>query len=139
MIGDCPNIAGPEGDVKPKFRQRTPNGEIGMNYEQLVNVASKLSLATLLIIILVGGYQGLWVYGPTYKQMVAERDEWKSLALKGANVATQAAQRALPVIGAAPQAMSPLPRDARPDDVAARLQVVDRATSYKTEPTDEPQ
>jgi hypothetical protein len=58
-------------------------------------------IAGLLLLILVTGFSGTWVYGPLYTKMEADRDEWKKVALQGLQVARQVSpERAL--IGAAP-------------------------------------
>jgi hypothetical protein len=67
----------------------------------LFELASKLSgagLATLLIFILVGGWKRMWVWGYQLEQLRtdmkeqllderAEKQEWKSLALRNLEVA----------------------------------------------------
>ncbi len=88
-----------------------------MNFQQILDVSTKLSLAGVLILILVGGYQGLWVYGPTFKAMVADRDEWKQLALQGANLV-----RPRVVAYSAGPPAAPLPPTATKSDVRAKLQ-----------------
>lgn len=60
-----------------------------MDISKLTEYAGRLTATLLLIFIVYSGSMGLWVYGTTYKQMVAERDEWKDLAIKGAVIANK--------------------------------------------------
>lgn len=41
----------------------------------------------LLVIIIVGGHRKWWVWGYLYDQVLKERDEWKTLALRGTELA----------------------------------------------------
>jgi hypothetical protein len=68
----------------------------------LMTLAEKLSgagLATLLIMILVGGWRQYWVFGWQFKQLQDERDEWKRMALRG----TDFAERAVSLVAKSPQ------------------------------------
>ena len=44
----------------------------------------------LLILIIYGGIKQKWVYGWQYREIVADRDEWKQIALRGTALAEQA-------------------------------------------------
>ncbi len=75
---------------------------------ELVDLAGKLSgagLATVLILILIGGWKGLWVFGwvqmreramleQQRDQLFKERDEWKTLALRATATADKAVDHA---------------------------------------------
>ncbi len=75
---------------------------------ELVDLAGKLSgagLATILILILIGGWKGLWVFGwvqmreramleQQRDQLFKERDEWKTLALRATATADKAVDHA---------------------------------------------
>lgn len=49
------------------------------------NIA-KVSMAGLLIVVLVMGQMGIWVWGTQLAEAKKDRDEWKVLALKAANL-----------------------------------------------------
>lgn len=106
-----------------------------MDYTKLIDIGSKVSLAVVLMVILYGGVTGYWVAGSTYQDVVKERDTWKELALKGTKVAEQAAHT---LITGPQDAQPPLPSNASPAEVNARLEVLRNKTAYKTEPTDLP-
>jgi len=75
---------------------------------ELVDLAGKLSgagLATVLILILIGGWKGLWVFGwvqmreramleQQRDQLFKEREEWKTLALRATATADKAVEHA---------------------------------------------
>jgi hypothetical protein len=79
----------------------------------LFELASKLSgagLATLLIFILVGGWKRMWVWGYQLEQLRtdmkeqllderAEKQEWKSLALRNLEVAKVLVSGPAPIPG----------------------------------------
>lgn len=54
--------------------------------DKIVDWATKASLGSLLLAILVLGQAGVWVWGAQYESLKAERDEWKAVALKAARV-----------------------------------------------------
>jgi hypothetical protein len=47
---------------------------------------SKAGIIGLLVLILVTGSTGMWVWGTTYNEMKKDRDEWKTTALNGLKV-----------------------------------------------------
>lgn len=49
----------------------------------LIDKLSGAGLATLLIVILYGGFKRLWVWGYQLEEMRIDRDRWQQLALKG--------------------------------------------------------
>ena len=75
---------------------------------ELVDLAGKLSgagLATVLILILIGGWKGLWVFGWVQMReramleqqrdhLFKEREEWKTLALRATATADKAVDHA---------------------------------------------
>jgi hypothetical protein len=95
-----------------------------MDYSKLFDIASKVSLAVVLMVILVGGVNGYWVAGSTYREMVADRNEWKNLALQGTNLAVRTLRPAHHVYGASEPFPAPLPKEARPEDVKEKLEEV---------------
>jgi hypothetical protein len=106
-----------------------------MDFLKVADIASKLSLVTLLVLILIGGHLGFWVYGSTYKDMTKDRDEWKTLALKGANVAALASNQTI----AGMRASTSLPRispSASKSQVADLLHHVENRAKFVTEPSD---
>ena len=80
----------------------------GKRVMELVDLAGKLSgagLATVLILILIGGWKGLWVFGwvqmreramleQQRDQLFKEREEWKTLALRATATADKAVDHA---------------------------------------------
>jgi hypothetical protein len=66
--------------------------------QELVGLVTDGGVIALLILILVGGHRRWWVWGWLHKETVADRDEWKQLALRGtglAETATSAARKAI--------------------------------------------
>lgn len=62
--------------------------------KELVDIISGGGLVGLLVIILVAGMRGYWVWGWAYKEGIAreqrlreERDEWRDLAIQGMTLA----------------------------------------------------
>jgi hypothetical protein len=53
----------------------------------------------LLILVLVGGFRAWWIYGPLHdrivRDLVADRDFWRDMALRGVALAERAADAAL--------------------------------------------
>lgn len=97
-----------------------------MDYQKLIDLSTKISLATVLILILVGGWQGVWVFGPTYREAIAERNEWKALALKGARLS----EAGLPHVVSTMVPPAPLaPTDL--ENTAARLRRVENLQSSR--------
>jgi hypothetical protein len=73
-----------------------------MNWNDILNQASKITATGLLALILVTGYLGYWVFGSTYQDALKQRDEWKEVALKATKLADGH------VVGAAsPPSLSP--------------------------------
>lgn len=77
------------------------DGNSGMDFLTLAEKASALSLPTLLILILVGGYRKWWVWGWQLKEAETRCDallsaanvretEWKDMALTGGRLADKA-------------------------------------------------
>lgn len=58
-----------------------------MSFGELLQVLQQGGMVGLLLIIIVGGARGWWVFGWTYKDRIrdlaAERDQWMRAALKG--------------------------------------------------------
>ena len=66
----------------------------------ILDVLNAAGTLGVLVLILVAGYRGTWVWGRDHREQVAElradRDEWKHMALAG----TDLADRAVQVVGA---------------------------------------
>jgi hypothetical protein len=62
---------------------------------QLMKLLNDGGMIALLLIILVGGLRRWWVFGWIYEEKMQDCDEWKELALKGAETATRAAEVAV--------------------------------------------
>ena len=58
-----------------------------MKPEFLKDLCIKGGLIGLLAFALVTGQQGYWYFGNAYNEVKADRDAWKALAVKGANLA----------------------------------------------------
>lgn len=55
-----------------------------------VDLAQKLSglgFATTLVLILIGSYRGIWVWGSQLQKAEKEAAEWKAMALQAAGLA----------------------------------------------------
>jgi hypothetical protein len=98
-----------------------------MDYSKLIDIASKVSLAVVLMVILIGGVNGYWVAGSTYREAIEDRNEWKKLALQGTNLAVRTASFPGVAYGARPHFPAPLPKEASPEDVRAKLEEVKHA------------
>lgn len=53
--------------------------------------ARDVTVTGLLVVALVGGARGWWVYGRYYREMVVDRDFWRDQALSGTKAAEQLA------------------------------------------------
>jgi hypothetical protein len=104
-----------------------------MDYGKILEYAGRISVGVLLLIILWAGSAGYWVFGSQYKDVVADRDVWKELALK----ATQVAERTTVKLGVPP--LPPLARASSPADVEDRLATLNSRVKYMTEPAEETQ
>ncbi len=71
----------------------------------LVRDLLDVGLSGLLILVLIGGFREWWVYGPAHKRTVAElhqrlkdlgadRDFWRTAALRGTKIAEKAVESA---------------------------------------------
>lgn len=75
-----------------------------MDFSKISEYVGRVSVATLLASILIAQQMGYWVDGQTHRQMVAERDEWKSIALKATHLASNEGPH---VTGMMPPTVSP--------------------------------
>lgn len=48
----------------------------------IVQIVPKLSMVGMLIFTIVGGYFGVWVWGPDHKRLEKDRDFWREMALQ---------------------------------------------------------
>lgn len=83
-----------------------------------VDNISKVGIIGLLLIILVTGSTGTWVWGTTYNEVKAERDEWKKTALDGLRVAREISPARIPIMAGPPG------KELTPSDIRNQLQVV---------------
>jgi hypothetical protein len=90
---------------------------------------TKGGIIGLLLIILVTGFTGVWVYGPSHKAEIvslekqlttalAEREEWRKLAIEGLRVSREVSAARVPILGANPNT------EVSPEDVADQLRVI---------------
>lgn len=54
--------------------------------ELLKYLLGPLGLTFALLFIIYAGYKEWWVWGPTHRKTVAEKEEWKAAALRGATI-----------------------------------------------------
>lgn len=71
-----------------------------MDLSKLSEWIGKATATGLLAGIVATGYLGMWIPGPQYATMVAERDEWKNIAVKALHLGEAVATPH--VAGAAP-------------------------------------
>jgi hypothetical protein len=65
--------------------------------ETVVRMVASLPLTAILILVLVGGYRGWWIYGTHHEKLVTklekDRDEWRTLALEVSGLAHSVVRR----------------------------------------------
>jgi len=54
-----------------------------MSIADILKYAQSITVGSMLIFILLGGYKRWWVWGYQLVDMKKDRDEWKELALRG--------------------------------------------------------
>ena len=59
--------------------------------ETLNLILGPLGALVLALFALIGNFRGWWVSGPTYRDVIAEKDEWKQAALRALSGAESAA------------------------------------------------
>jgi fucose 4-O-acetylase-like acetyltransferase len=64
-----------------------------MSVDQLLRVIQSGSIAAVLALFIVSGFLGQWVFGPIYKAMVQDRDEWKAMALAATAISKNQAEQ----------------------------------------------
>ena len=47
-------------------------------------------LALAVVVLIIGGTRGWYVFGREYEEMKQDRDDWKALALRGTSLAERA-------------------------------------------------
>jgi hypothetical protein len=60
---------------------------------EILSVLREIGMATLLLLILIGGNRGWWVFGWHYREVAQERDAWREIALSTTNLAERAIER----------------------------------------------
>jgi positive regulator of sigma E activity len=60
---------------------------------ELLTALSDLGAVTILLLILLGGAKGWWVFGWHYEEVAKERDAWREIALSTTSLAEKAIQR----------------------------------------------
>lgn len=56
----------------------------------IIKTIGDLGVMGLLVVLMYGGIKRWWVYGWQYSEMVADRDQWKEMALRGTELAERA-------------------------------------------------
>lgn len=75
-------------------------------------------LVGILAFILFTGFNENWVWGNTYREVKAERDEWKRVALEGLQVAKEISPARLPIL------TPPSVNSQEPFDVEGQLETI---------------
>lgn len=94
-----------------------------------VDNITKGGIIGLLLLILITGFSGVWIYGPTHKaemenlekqltSALAEREEWRKLAISGLQTSRSVSAARVPIMAAAPD------KDLTPEEVAQQLGVI---------------
>ncbi len=60
---------------------------------ELLSALSDLGTIALLLLILIAGARGWWVFGWHYEEVARERDAWREIALSTTSLAEKAIQR----------------------------------------------
>jgi hypothetical protein len=60
---------------------------------ELLSALSEVGMVVLLILILIAGARGWWVFGWHYEEVVRERDAWREIALSTTNLAEKAIEK----------------------------------------------
>lgn len=58
-----------------------------MTLGEIVSIIKDTGTLGVLILIIVSGAQGRWVWGYQFRAALREKDEWKELALRGTSLA----------------------------------------------------
>jgi hypothetical protein len=69
-----------------------------MNPQEILELIRAGGITGLLIFALIGGFRRWWVFGWHYKEVVRDRDEWKSLAMGGTHLAERSVKIAREVV-----------------------------------------
>jgi hypothetical protein len=75
----------------------------------LAETTKNLTIAAVLVIIIWGGYKGVWVWGWSHKERVREllnrvaeletdRDEWKNLAISNMGLLTKSVEQSTALV-----------------------------------------
>lgn len=97
-----------------------------MDYTKLSENVSKLGLVTILLLAIFAGFQGYWVFGTTYQAAIADRDQWKTMALKALHVGEAANSRFVGSASLPPAASGP--DDETPEAVRYRIRDLEAKT-----------
>lgn len=58
-----------------------------MDFQEGIQVIRDAGVTGLLLFALIGGFRKWWVFGWQYKDVLEEKEEWKTLALGGTHLA----------------------------------------------------
>jgi hypothetical protein len=56
----------------------------------MVKLVQNGGLALAVVVLVLGGVKGWYVFGREYEQMKIDRDQWRGLALRGTSLAERA-------------------------------------------------
>jgi hypothetical protein len=65
---------------------------------EIIQTVRDAGVTGLLIFALIGGFRQWWVFGWHHREVVKERDEWKSLALHGTHLSERSIEVAKRVV-----------------------------------------
>jgi hypothetical protein len=95
-----------------------------------VDNIGKVGVIGLLLLILVTGSSGYWVWGTTYSEVKTERDEWKKTALDGLRVAKEVSPVRMPILATPGANGASLVASVTPSDVREQLNLVKNLNSH---------
>ena len=103
-----------------------------MDTKSLASFVTGGGFVGLLAFVILSGSQGYWVYGSQYADAKIDRDQWKALAIN----ATRAGEKLSPtisVMGADRPPFAPAPLGTSPQDIAERVQNLQKKAENKTQ------
>lgn len=66
----------------------------------ILDLIDKAGTLGLMIAVFVGGVRQWWVFGHHYRELQADREQWRTLALEGRSISVHALQVATKAAGA---------------------------------------
>lgn len=69
-----------------------------MDDGQLIDLASRLDVVTLLVLIGIAGARAFWVFGWVYRDQVEQTNYWRSVAERLLNIAETTTEALPPIV-----------------------------------------